>query len=83
MSEMLADTTSYELSELAAYELINGPIGGRYSEELLADIHQQLQRVCSILIAQHVEHEQQVPQPQRYPRPHDVLDHLIEGDEDA
>lgn len=52
-----------------AYEVANGPIGGRYSEEALASIQEQLQHVCRVLIAQSVEDGDEIPELKPYPRP--------------
>lgn len=52
-----------------AYEIANGPIGGRYSEEALASIQEQLQHVCRVLIAQGVEDDDEIPKLKPYPRP--------------
>lgn len=77
--------TSQEIAELQAYELKNGPIGGQYSEGLLANIHEMLQQIARILVAQNVEDASDVPKLQRYPRPQDVVEAMVEdeGEDDA
>jgi hypothetical protein len=69
---LLERTTSQELSELRAYETVNGPIGPQYVESVLAAIQEQLQEVCRLLIAQGVEDEDDVPDLHHYPRPYEL-----------
>lgn len=69
---MLGSVSSRELTELRAYEMVNGPIGSQYSEEILGDIHEQLQNLGRLLIAQTAEDADDIPPVHRYPRPWEV-----------
>lgn len=70
----MESTTSTELAELRAYELVNGPIGSQYSDDALAAIHEQLQQVCRLLVAQNAEDEDDIPQFHPFPRARAVYD---------
>lgn len=74
--EMLDSVDSQELAEFQAYEMVNGPIGGRFQEDVLISIHEMLQQIGRILVAQHTEHREDIPDLMRYPRPADHLDFL-------
>jgi hypothetical protein len=52
VDEMLNRISSYELTQWDAYERATGPLGGRYSDETLAAIQEQLQLTCYLLGAQ-------------------------------
>lgn len=70
--EFLACHTSADLAELRAYEVVNGPIGQVYEREAFAALHDQMQRVCSILIAVNSKDPEDAPDVLRYPRSHEV-----------
>lgn len=81
MPELLESTTSRDLAELRAYELTNGPIGSQYSDDILAAIHEQLQQVCRLLIAQGAEDEDDIPDLHRYPRTYEMFQLDLEDDD--
>lgn len=71
---MLASVTSREIAEWRAYERLNGPIGSSaYQEEALASMHEMLQHLARILIAQNVEDEDDIPDISHYPRPFEFM----------
>lgn len=72
---MLETVTSEELAELRAYERINGPIGPHYMQEVLAAMHEQLQRIVSTVVAVNTpeKDEDNIPEVLRYPRPPEVF----------
>lgn len=82
---MLARVTSRELAELKAYELFNGPIGkDEYTHDVLAAIHEQLQQIGRLLIAQNASDEDEIPDIAHYPRSREVRDYLdYEPEEDV
>lgn len=71
--DMLRSVTSVELTEWRAYEYLNGPLGPGYEQNALAEIHEMLQNVCRLLVAQNVEDEDDIPDVEHYPRPHEVF----------
>lgn len=79
MPELLASVTSRDLAELRAYELVNGPIDSQYSDDLLAAIHEQLQQVCRLLIAQGADEDDDIPDVHRYPRTYEMFE--LEADD--
>lgn len=70
---MLRSVTSRELAEWRAYEFVNGPVGPQYEQEALASIHEMLQQVARLLVAQNAKDEDDIPAIVRYPRPFDVF----------
>lgn len=72
---------SRQLAEWQAYELVNGRIGGHFTEDALAAIHEMLQQIARILIAQNIEHKEDIPDLTKYPRPQDALEHLWEAED--
>lgn len=62
--------SSADLTEWRAYEIINGPVGPQYEREALASIHEILQNVCRLLVAQNSKETDDIPDVVRYPRPH-------------
>lgn len=73
MPELLASVTSRDLAELRAYELVHGTVDSQYSDDLLASIHEQLQQVCRLLIAQGAEEEDEIPEIHPYPRTYQMF----------
>lgn len=69
---MLACHTSMDLAELRAFEMRNGPIGSLYADETLASLHEQLQRLCTILVAVNSKSPEGAPGVVHYPRPHEI-----------
>lgn len=69
--------TSIELSEWEAYERYAGPIGPSWEAEVLAGIHEQLQRLNRIQGAAHFtdrKHKKNpVPEPKHFDRPHEIF----------
>lgn len=65
--------SSYELSQWIAYERASGPLGQIYSQDMLAQIHEQLQAIQYILGAQAAGEESPVPIPFKQPRPSDIF----------
>jgi hypothetical protein len=81
--ELLESVTSQELAELRAYEIVNGPIGStQYADEALASIHELLQQIARLLMAQNAEDEDDIPPLVPYPRPADIFT-LQEDDDDG
>lgn len=76
VAELLARTSSRELSEWAAYERHAGPLGSSWRDEALAAIHEELQKLQYLIGAVNTEKnkENPVPEPKRYPRPNDWQD---------
>ena len=71
---MLESVTSQELAELRAYEIVNGPIGStEYADEALASIHEVLQQIARLLMAQSADDEDDIPPLVRFPRPTDIF----------
>jgi hypothetical protein len=58
-----------QLTEYQAYELVAGPIGSRYSEEALANIHEELQSLKQVLMAVNMKDPEEAPPVIHYPRP--------------
>lgn len=73
--------SSRELAEYRAYELVNGQVDSQYSDDLLAAIHEQLQQVCRLLIAQGADDEDDIPDINPYPRTWQMFNIL--GDTDG
>lgn len=69
---MLASLNSREISEWRAYELTNGPVGAQYEQNALAEIHEMLQQLARILIAQHANDQDDIPSIQHFPRPNEL-----------
>jgi hypothetical protein len=67
---MLDGITSTEYRDWRAFEIANGPLDGRYSDEALASIHEQLQVVAFLVGAQLAgKRKNPVPKPKHFPRP--------------
>jgi hypothetical protein len=71
--EFLESHTSRDLAELRAYELRYGPIGPQYQLEVLASIHEQLQKLTSTVWAVNIEDPDDAPEVVHYPRPYEVF----------
>lgn len=73
---MLSRISSRELSEWEAYERYAGPLGQAYGDEVLAAIHEQMQRLNRLQGAAHFtdrKHKKNpVPEPKAYPRPYEI-----------
>lgn len=74
---------SWEYSRWMAYEAAYGELGGqRYNEEVLASIHEQLQRLAFVTSQAHFANEDKpqgpVPPPERYPRVSDAREPKVE-----
>lgn len=82
VEELLSKISSYELSEWMAFERVNGPLGQQYSDDMLANVHEQLQAIQFILGRMSAGEESPVPAPHRVLRPHEVLTHKNEEAED-
>ena len=52
---MLGRMTSKELAEWEAFEIVNGPLGTSYSDDMLAAVHEQLQGLMRLTGAQFEE----------------------------
>jgi hypothetical protein len=81
VDEMLNRISSYELTQWDAYERATGPLGGRYSDETLAAIQEQLQLTCYLLGAQWEENP--APQPKPWPRAAQVTIDPAAGEEES
>lgn len=73
VNELLTRVSSYELTQWMAFERVNGPLGRQYSEDMLANIHEQLQAIQFILGRMSAGEDSPVPAPHRMLRPHEVL----------
>lgn len=73
--ELLTKISSYELTQWIAFERVNGPLGPQYSNDMLANIHEQLQAVQFILGRMSAGEDSPVPQPHKMLRAHEVLTH--------
>lgn len=75
VAELLSRTSSIELTEWQAYERAFGPLGKQYSDDMLAQIHEQLQLMAKLLGAALVDdaNKNPIPNPQRVPRPPDLF----------
>lgn len=77
--------SSRELTEWMAFEREEGPIGPRWRDEMLAAIHEQLQRLSHLQGAAHFTDKKHrknpVPSPKHYPRPHEIF-HQDHDDEE-
>lgn len=56
-----------------AFERVNGPLGRQYSDDMLANIHEQLQAVQFILGRMSAGEDSPVEPPHRVLRAHEVL----------
>lgn len=77
VKQMMMSMDSGEYARWMAYERVNGQIGKElWTEEAIASIHEQLQRLAYILSQAHFTNEDEpdgpVEQPSRYPRSHDA-----------
>lgn len=84
---MLARISSRELSEWEAYERYAGPLGTAYGDEVMAALHEQIQRLNRLQGAAHFtdrNHKKNpVPEPKAYPRPYEIYpSNRDEPDED-
>lgn len=82
VNDLLNKVSSYELSQWMAFEKVNGPLGQQYSDDMSANIHEQLQAIQFILGRMSAGEESPVPPPHRVLRPHEVLTHKYEEVED-
>lgn len=73
----LEHISSLELTEWQAFESLNGPLNTEWSDETLAALHEQLQRLSRIQGAAHFtdrkHRKNPVPEPKHYPRPHEMF----------
>lgn len=69
----MTEIDSYELAQWRAFERVNGPLGHQYSDDMLANIHEQLQACQFILGRLSAGDESPVPMPHRVLRPHEVM----------
>jgi hypothetical protein len=67
-SEMLERISSYELTEWAAYEMKNGPLGSQWRDDMTASIHELLQ-ANNYLTGASGGKKNPVPKPKAVPRP--------------
>jgi hypothetical protein len=68
--------TSREISQWVAYEQVAGPLGSRYSDDMLAAIHEQLQRLTQLTGALFVVWgggDNPAADPEKVKRPHEVF----------
>lgn len=84
VDELLRKISSRELTEWAAFERINGPLGSQYGDDMLANIHEQLQAVQYIVGKMAAGEDSIVPLPHRMPRPSEVFapDRVPDDDQD-
>lgn len=82
VNDLLNKMSSYELTEWMAFERVNGPLGQQYSDDMSANIHEQLQAIQFILGRMSAGEESPVPAPHRVLRPHEVLTRKNEEVED-
>lgn len=86
VGEVLARHTSRQLAEWEAYERFAGPIDRSYDREALAGIHEQLQYMNRLLGAAHFTDKKNpnnpVPEPEHYPRPHELYKRASESEGD-
>ena len=73
VDQLMSRVSSFELTQWRAFEKVNGPLGRQYSDDMLANIHEQLQAIQFILGRMSAGDESPVPQPHRMPRPHEVM----------
>lgn len=75
VGEMLSRVDSRELAEWRAYEAVAGPIGTEWRDQVLADIHEQLQSLNRLTGQAHFtdknNREGPAPEPEHYPRPYE------------
>ncbi len=68
--------TSRQIAEWLAYERFAGPIDRSYDRDVLAAMHEQLQYLCRLIGAAHFTDRKHpnnpVPEPQHYPRAHEL-----------
>lgn len=82
VSELLARTSSYELTEWMAYENAFGPLGPEYRDDMLASIHEQLQALRHLMGELWTEKDNPIPVPKKLPRPNDLWQQASADDED-
>lgn len=67
--------SSLELSEWMAYEHHGGPIGPQWRDELLAELHEQVQSLNYMFSQANFTDKQHrkgpAPKPEKFPRPQD------------
>lgn len=82
---------SYEFSQWIAFEQAHGPLGGEWTNEAIAGIHEQLQTIAYLLGQAHFTDKQHkngpVPKPEHLPRaneynkpPPSIVDNLDEAE---
>lgn len=73
---MLERLTARQIAEWMAYESVCGQLGGSWKDDVLADIHEQLQFLNRLTGAAHFtdkNHKKNpAAEPQRYPRPYEM-----------
>lgn len=76
-----------EIAEWQAFEHVHGPLDRAYSDDMLAQIHEQLQFLAHVMGVQVWGEQNPVPAPRKVPRPANVFDpewrseSFTEGDE--
>lgn len=66
--------SSQELTAWFAYEQANGPLGGEYDSDMLAQINYQLQRVVAAVAASAGAKAGDIPEPKQPMRPPEVME---------
>lgn len=81
VGELLARTTSAELTEWQAYEVAYGPVGPAYRDEALASLADLIEQTNYLLQAVNTDQKDRdrIPQAGPYPRPHQIADRADSG----
>lgn len=70
------------MTEWYAYELVNGPIGSEWRDEVIAEMHEQLQLLNHLFSQANFTDKNHrkgpVPKPEHYPRPNESLREKVE-----
>lgn len=85
VGELLDRIDAKEITEWMAYELVTGPLDSKYSDDMLANIHEQLQMLTRFVGAQLEDEngDNPAPAPQRVKRAHELFSPREELDPDA
>ena len=76
--ELLTKLDSREIAEWMAYERAFGPVGNMYTHATLGSIQEQLQLVA--FLQGGMFEENPAPEPQRWPRPDELLAGQLEDE---
>lgn len=76
VGELLSKIDAHELAEWEAFEVVNGPIGREYSDDMLACIHEVIQLGNYIQGFQYTDNP--VPKPSRVTRPNKFVRRTVE-----